>query len=263
VLQPDGSLKVEWDPTTLPGAMENARWKHKAYKNGWIPADVLTMQFNRDEFLNGNVAAVYIGLNPDDSKTRQNWGDNFKKVDIGVPLILFGDMISGAATSVSYHSQNKERAVMLMELVNTEPEIFNTLVLGVEGKHWVRNSNGFWTDGPDRDGYPMAGYGWSIGNEFIKFPEEGTDPNTPALIQAFDKSAEVEPASSFNPDLESVIAQMVNVGSLNDEIGHPFSFGLVDPEVAGPEYRDRLLAAGIQDIADEVQKQLDAYLAGN
>ena len=261
VLQPDGSLKIEWDPTTLPGSMENARWKYMAYNNGWTPADVLTMQFSRDEFINGNVAAIYIGLNPDDSKTRQNWGDNFKKVDISAPLILFGDMISGAATSVSYHSQNKERAVMLMELVNTEPEIFNTLVLGVEGKHWVRDSDGFWTDGPDRAGYPMAGYGWSIGNDFIKFPEKGTDPNTPALVQAFDQSAEVEPAAGFVPDLESLSIQLANISALNEIL--PFTFGLVDPEVAGPELRDKLIVAGIQDIADEIQRQLDAFLAGN
>ena len=266
LLQPDGSLKVVW-AKDAPGTMENFKWKRKAYLNGWIPSDILTLQFNRDEFLNGNAAAVYIGLNPDDSKTQSNWGTNFKAVDIGMKNILYSDMVSGAATSISYHSQNKERAMMLLELVNTDPETFNTLILGVEGTHWVRDENNVWSFAPGVDetttGYPMTGYGWSIGNDFLKFPMAGTDPETPKAVQAFDASAEVEPAIGFVPDLEPVTTQLANIWTLNDEFGWPLLFGLVDPETALPDNNARMEEAGIQDVVDEMQRQLDAYIAEN
>jgi putative aldouronate transport system substrate-binding protein len=265
VVQPDGSIKIMSGSDTKQNKDAMA-WHRKAYLNGWIPKDVLTIQYNKDVFKNGQAACVYGSVNPDQAKLEADWGKVYT-VDIGDTNWLTADMVSGSATSISFNSKNKERAMMLIELADTDPEIFNNLILGVEGKHWVRKDKNQWDYAPGvndtNSGYKMTSMGWAIGNDFIKFTKVGTDPNTPKKIQAFDKSAKAEPAIGFVPDLTPYKTQIANMGNVYNEIGISLYLGVVDPAKYFDECNKKYVKAGINDVVAGVQKQFNDYLAAN
>lgn len=262
----DGTVKIMPNYETQQ-LKDTIAWHRKAFNSGWIPKDVATLQFSKDLFKNGQAACVYLGLNPDKTKTEGDWGKNIYPVDIGATNWITSDMVSGSATSISYNSNNKERAMMLIDLVNSDPEILNNMILGVEGKHWVRKDNNQWDyfDGVDEtnSGYKMTAYGWALGNDFLKFTKVGTDPNTVKSIQEFDAAAKVEPAVGFVPDLTPYKTQIANMASVNDELLASLTLGMVDPDKYLPQYKTKIDKAGINDVVAGVQKQLDDYVAAN
>ena len=219
-----------------------------------------------DVFKNGQAACVYNSTNPDAAKIEGLLGKNIYPVDIGTTNWLTADMVSGSATSISYNSKNKERAMMFLELVNSDPDVFNTLILGVEGKHWKKVGNQWdYAAGVDEtnSGYKMTSYGWALGNDFLKYTKVGTDANTVKNIQAFDKAAKVEPYVGFVPDLTAYKTQLANIANVNSEIGVSLGMGMLDINTYLPQYKTKMEAAGINDVVAGVQKQLNDYIAAN
>ena len=59
--------------------------------------------------------------------------------------------------------------------------------------------------------------------------------------------------------LEPVSAQAAAFRNVLDEFGKALYTGSVDPDKYLPELNKKLEAAGIQDVIDEMQRQVDAW----
>lgn len=159
-------------------------------------------------------------------------------------------------------SKNPEKAMQVLEMLNTDVDVYNLLCKGIEGKHWE------WADkeakvikpGPNNADY-NPNTDWEFGNQFLAYY---IDPEQ-ARIKAWDatyklnQESPVSTAMGFNFNTEPVKTELANVSAVYKELAEPLLAGKVDPATALPELQARLEEAGIQKVIEETQKQLDEW----
>lgn len=163
----------------------------------------------------------------------------------------------GAMMAVSTVSKNPDRAVMFLNLLNTDPYLMTLLEYGLEGVHYTLNDTGEivldeearktyapWTNGMGNVTQlpPLEGQGANFQQEFINFYAQAT--GIPILGFTFDQTpVEVEMGAAANAAQQYALA---------------LSVGSVDPETTLPEFLQKLEDNGIQKIIDEANAQLAA-----
>jgi putative aldouronate transport system substrate-binding protein len=192
----------------------------------------------------------------------------------GKPIVMLqlapGIMTTGTVTSsfngVCATSPNPERALMFLDLLNQNAELYNTLVWGVEGTHWVWDENQefvVYPEGktPDEVNAAYRGPEWVFGNQTLKYPVSAAEAARLDAWEEMSASAIMSPALGFTPDFTTVATELAQVVSVYEQYGEPLQKGLVDPATALPEYQARLEEAGINTIVEEIQRQFDEWRA--
>jgi putative aldouronate transport system substrate-binding protein len=100
-------------------------------------------------------------------------------------------------------------------------------------------------------------------NNFNQFVMEGTDPDMWANMDEFNRSSDVSLALGFSFDVTPVADQVAACTNIVSEYSFPLLTGQLDPATALPEFQQKLIDAGINDIIAEKQAQLDAWVAAN
>lgn len=175
---------------------------------------------------------------------------------------------NGVAINAS--SENKERAMMALNLFYTDPQVQDLTALGIEGKHW---------EAVGEDQYKVldaSGYGvdsncnWGWKNDEVKrteFIEERTtlDDTFDTMLEGFKSNQKGEhPYDGFNFDSTSVTTQLAAVEAALGNYYGPLTSGLVnDVEKSIEELKAALENAGIRDILAELEKQAAEHVAAN
>ena len=187
-----------------------------------------------------------------------------------VEPILTNEKASATMTSISVTSKNPERAMMFIELMNTDRYAYNLLSNGIEGKHYTREGELITVDS-------TAGYqpftSWEFGNmanSYIStgsWPAGGEEVREDGLTVAnglwYDLNQNVEgsPLLGFAFDVEPVKSEIANCQAVIDQLYYSISCGSVDPDTYIPQFNDQLKAAGLEKVLAEKQKQLDEWKA--
>lgn len=171
---------------------------------------------------------------------------------------------TGTMTGVSSTIQDnygRMRAVLqFMEYVHTDPEIYNLIAKGIEGRHWE------WVDEDEQlirifeDTRYRPNIDWAIGNQFNAYyidPDQvGAWPETLEL----NNSAIASPALGFRFDSSDVQTEVAAIQSITGEYLDPLTNGQAsDVDAAIAEFRRQLTSAGINDLLEEAQRQIDAW----
>ena len=172
--------------------------------------------------------------------------------------------------AININSNHKERAMMVINELYTNPKLQDLTTLGIEGKHWEAVGDDQYKI-LDATGYPTdnnCNWGWT--NQTIRrkeYVENRTelDDTYDALIENFDANVKPEhPLDGFSFDTANVTTQCAAVEAACGTYYGPLMNGLVqDVDQSIAEFKAAMDSAGIQDIADELQLQIDAYLAEN
>lgn len=180
-------------------------------------------------------------------------------------LILGGD----TSYAIPYCADEPERAMMVLNAIYSQPDLYNTLIYGIEGEDYTKNADGTITTSyvgasPTAD----DSYGiqrWIIGSCKNALINNGTDPNYYADLEALESTARVNPFLNFTFDrtnVEGICASILNVY---------YEYGpQIDNGVAGDNweelYNNYMAArkdAGIEELVTEFQNQLNAYIEAN
>lgn len=173
--------------------------------------------------------------------------------------------IRGSMTAVSAFSDHPEEALKLIQLMNTDPWYRETARYGIEGKHYTRNDDGTVTKTQlGQDNMKVQAYGqghYTLGAlEASPFPEVPTDIHQWEKTMANYANATLSAAMGFTPDLVPVETQCLAVKQIIEEYMPELQTGTSDPDVVIPEMLERMNDVGLQDIIDELQNQLNAFL---
>jgi putative aldouronate transport system substrate-binding protein len=184
------------------------------------------------------------------------------------PGIMTTGTVAGSLNGVCATSPNPERALMFLDLLNTNPELYNTLVWGIEGTHWVWDESGNYVTQPegmtaDDVNAAYRGPEWVFGNQALKYPISAPEAARVDAWVEMQADALASPALGFTPDYTPVSTELAQVTSVLGQYGQPLRQGLVDPETALPEFQARLQEAGIDTIVAEIQRQYDEWRAAN
>lgn len=182
----------------------------------------------------------------------------------------------GALTAVNKNSDHPEKAVELLNLINTDTYLRNLLNYGIEGTHWTKvevdpeeakaaEGKPYIYDckvklDPARSKDYSVPY-WVQGGLFNTYVLENESIDKWAIFKEFNDSSEEAPSFGFDFDLTPVSTQVAGFRNVLDEFGKSLYTGSVDPAEYLPQLQKKLDATGVQDVIDEMQKQIDEWKA--
>jgi len=256
----DETFKVNFIESS-PEYKQFAELMHRWFEKGYINEDASTVK-QIDSSHNGKFA-VSIEYTMKPGYEAEIKAKNGGRDIIGIPLTdVTTTRTSNIATltAISRTSKNPERAMMLLELVNTDRELFNLLSFGLEGKHHEKLSDNVVKTNPN-GGYVASN--WVFGNVFNGYLIEGQAEDTWEVTKKLNESAFVQPTFGFNFDDTAVKAENANLAAIRAEYEPLLLTGTVDTNEYLPQYLDKLKKAGMDKVHAELQRQLDAWVAEN
>ena len=239
--------------------MEFFKTMHKFYNAGYIREDAATVTDYSQDQKAGKVFAAIRSLKPGkDAEESQAMGQQYIQVEV-TPAIMSNRETAGSMQAVSSTSKNPERALMFLELFNTDPVLNNMINFGLEGTHYEKVADNVIKAGPDNAKYNQ-GLGWMFGNQFINYLWDNEDPEKWAKFEAFNASSSPTKTLGFVFNSEPVKTQVAQCSNVWDQYLPGLETGTVDPEEVLPQFVQALKDAGADEIIAEKQAQLDAWL---
>lgn len=263
VVKEDGSTTVldQWETPEMTDLLKLYKsWNQK----GYFQKDPATQKDAGPSNKAGTIFAQWQQLTPGKDKTlSQQWGHPVVQVVLTKVYTTSNDL-NGAMTAISRTSKNPERAMMLINLLYTDPQILNTLVYGVEGKHYVKTGDNI-IDLPPGVASGQSGYtpgnNYMFGNQFLNYLWTTEDPQKWEQYKQFNESATPSPLIGFSYDSEPVKNEEAAIVNIYNSYIDGLSTGVMDYEKALPEFIDKMKKAGMDKVIAEKQKQVDAFLA--
>ncbi len=249
-------LMKQWD--------ELGVWKKDVLNN--------TSSSNREEMYLGQVAA--------EQHHTQTWYTNVRpKLDENVPgsdcqFFWFGEesktltrmLITHGAMAISAGSKNPERALMVYDLIRNDKDCYNLFNYGILGEQYVIDGNGYrdrpagYTD--DANGI-TTNYWWGRNDDLEIRDAKGAWPQYDEISKIYESVAIDYPYGQIVWDVDNINTQLENISDVQANYMTRIAYGKVDdPAKFVAEYRAALKKAGIESVIAEVQKQVDAFLAG-
>jgi len=161
--------------------------------------------------------------------------------------------------AISRTSANPERAMMFLNMMNSDKTLFNLLAHGIEGKHYTKVDANTYKKIPD-SGYD-PGADWEFGNSFLSYVLEGQPADVFEQAAAINNNAEKSKLLGFSFNPEPVQSEIANLDAIGSEYMDSFHKGLLDVDKKYPEYLAKLEKAGLKKVHEEAQRQLDEWKA--
>lgn len=260
----DKELKV-FNAAATPefqGSMELAR---KWYLADYAPKETISGEDSDAMWRAGKFAMSLVGVvKPGgEIESEQRFGQPVYAHSMTKPFLTTA-AATATTNAICSTSKNPEAAMKVLELLNTNVEVYNTLAKGVEGKHWewADKGNLVIKPGPNNADY-NPNTDWEFGNQFLAYYIDPKQAEIKAWEATYDLNTTSPPSAAmgFNFNAEPVKTELANVSAVVGELAGPLGSGQVDPATALPEYLERLNQAGIQALIDECQRQLNEWVA--
>ena len=245
------------------------------YKEGYIRSDIMSVDTSTLTMpKNGEITDTtyvfscdpYLTEADQDAATADAGMDmTYLPIEENASLILGGD----TSYAIPYCADEPERAMMVLNAIYSQPDLYNTLIYGIDGEDYTKNADGTITTSyvgasPTAD----DSYGiqrWIIGSCKNALINNGTDPNYYADLEALEETARVNPFMNFTFDrtnVEGICASLLNVY---------YEYGpQIDNGVAGDNWEELYNSyvsarkdAGIDELVAEFQSQINAYIQAN
>ena len=165
----------------------------------------------------------------------------------------------GAMIAISATSANPERALMFLNLLNTDSELMTMMNYGTEGFTYNKNSDGTITFIPEN----RANYSpWTngMGNVRILPPTDAQGADFWDRFSAYYDAAEPLPLGGFVFDSSELSTEIAALSNVFAEYGFNLMSGAVNPDDVLPEFLSKLEEAGINEFVGAAQEQLAAYM---
>jgi len=193
---------------------------HQYFKNGYISKNAGLTNANQAEFKNGKVLCRVDVMLPGLAQIRSA---EYGFPTIAVPAyagspVLSTSSCSGSMIGISATSQNPERAMMLLNLLNTDPYLRNLVQYGIENVHYKKISDQVINLLPESKNYQMAGF--ALGNQFIAYTTNQLPADYLAQLKKFNDSGVKSPGLGFAFDTEPVkneISAISNIVAQQDK----------------------------------------------
>ena len=246
---------------------EWCEYAHKWYEKGWINSGVASDTESYYSYIASGQAFSFFSdyghpLSENDQEA------NCSGVDL--TMVTFGAPYSTTNTSAVFSysipagSEQPEKAMQMLNFIMTDSRIMNLINWGEEGVDYVVNDEGLLTfpEGKDASsvGYHLNA-GWILPNQFVCTPWETLGADVYDKVMAYNETTTISQALGFTFDPAEVSDVVAAVSNVWDKYYKALQTGAVDPDEYIPIYVQELKDAGIDILIDEVQAQLDAWLA--
>jgi len=172
--------------------------------------------------------------------------------------------------AINAASKNKERAMKVLNEFYTDKAVYDLAAYGIEGVHWIAEGDKNYKTTPQTGDYGInanCNWGWNNMNlqrtEYVENPT-ALDKKYDEILSRWNSNVKPQhPLDGFTFDKSNVTTELSIVDSLLAEYYTPLISGMAgDAPAALAALRQKLDAAGMPKVIDEVNKQAAAYLAG-
>lgn len=262
-LYPNKDTKVinHWETPEAKALLETQR---KFFQAGYMRQDAALVSDKNPDQKAGKNFIITGSMKPFvDEDVTIALGFKYKYVDLTKPFITAGDT-QGSLNAIARTSQNAERAVMFLELVNTDKYLNNLINYGIENVHYVKKSDNVIDFAPGLDAKTTGYYpnlAWVYGNQFLNYLMVGQNPAKWDKYKEFNSSAAQSKLMGFVFDPEPVKTEIAACANVSKEFDPILATGSADVATTLAKYMEKWKAAGSDRIIAEKQKQIDAWLA--
>lgn len=274
----DWSIKIEWDSLAAQDleigvknfgdANPTVQWM---YDDAEFVEDLKTLKKWADTGISNGIAAAQLesvprgvisrGIGWDGAQYTVWGGDavgyNTVLAPAGGPFLKSSAAL-GSANCIPLNAKHVEATLKYLEYINTNAEYRNMLAYGIEGVNYeevdgrYRALNGDWV----APNYTMASF------DMLLAPVEVPDADMYKTICDGVNTAPTNTLTGFTPDLSSVQNEIAACSSITAEYAYALHRGDVeDVDAAIEEYRAAMEKLGLQTIIDELQRQVDEFVA--
>lgn len=169
--------------------------------------------------------------------------------------------ITHGALAVNASSKQVERALMVYDLLRNDEECYRYINYGIEGSDYVINDAGELDrpEGWDQSVDALESNFWCGRNDALELVNARHYKGGPDIYADYDTYAIDYPYGKFVFDNSKVSTQIAAMADVCANYIPRIAFGKVeDPKAMVAEFREKLKAAGYEEVLNEVQTQLNA-----
>ena len=269
-----GALMDQTNSTTVENYFasdwykETATMLHDWYQKGYISQDAGTNTENwRTVCKAGNLFSLFFSYHPGTPvEFESSTGYDFEIVPFYNEPIINSSSYNGVTFSIAQNSENPEKTMEVLDYIYGSSEIMNLLNWGEQDKDYVIEDadNGI-INFPEGITSDNAGYnlnlGWELPNQFIAYKWTGSDPQLWEKMEEFNGSAKSSKAVGFLFDSSNCSSEIAALSNIVKQYSGALYSGSGDPDELIPELLEALDDAGINEVIQAKQEQLDAFLA--
>ena len=238
------------------------------YQKGYISQDAGTNTENwRTVCKAGNLFSLFFAYHPGTPvEFESSTGYEFEIVPFYNEPIINSSSYNGVTFSIAQNSENPEKTMEVLDYIYGSSEIMNLLNWGEQDKDYVIEGadNGV-INFPEGITSDNAGYnlnlGWELPNQFIAYKWTGSDPQLWEKMEEFNGSAKSSKAVGFLFDSSNYSSEIAALSNIVKQYSGALYSGSGDPDELIPELLEALDDAGINEVIQAKQEQLDAFLA--
>lgn len=255
-----------------PEFLEYAKKMNEMYKKGYWSSDSLSSNATReDNWQQGKSAAMVWNLGAIVNNAREineinpDWEMTFIDIAPNVPKRVNPYTNNGIAINAA--SKNPERAMMVINELMTNKEIYDLTSIGIEGVHYeaVGDKQYIPLDAAER--YPANGncnWGWTntdIRRELYVENPDAVYMKQQETLEKWNETSVVHIYDTFAFNEENVKTEVALINTVVTQYLIPIHVGMVDNvEAAVEDLKDKLNQAGIQKVYDELKKQAEEFV---
>jgi len=242
-----------------PEFQKGIRKMREWYEKGYIRSDVASatddgLDLNQGKY-GVNIQVMKPGL---EATFKNSKGYEIVCAEFTTPF-FDGSGALQTMNAISATSKHPEKALQMLELINTNKEVHNLLSFGIKDKHYKINENGKAEYVENSGWQPKAD--WKFGNQFNSMILEGQDDDVWEQTMAINENAVKSKLLGFTFITTNVTRELSNISAVQDEYNAGMQKGYNDPANYLEEYKAKRAAAGIDKLVAELQKQIDEFLA--
>jgi len=158
---------------------------------------------------------------------------------------------------ISANSKYKKEALKYLQLVNTDSTLRNLLAYGEEGVDFKYTDDTKKEVERTTDAWPLAAY--SQAQFFNMATTKGSPKDQWDQVAKLNEQATSSSTLGFAFDISSIQTEVANCQSVFDKYKYELWTGASDPEKIVPQILSELKAAGMDQVMQTAQQQIDAY----
>lgn len=167
--------------------------------------------------------------------------------------VVSNTSVRGSISAIYSGCEHPDKALELLQLVNTDSKVRDWLYYGVEGENFEYTENG--TVNKLNSDWSMAGY--TQGTFFAVSDLEGSEGQWDE-VKALNEAAKPSQMLGFDMDTSNVETELANCRAVYEKYKSEFFTGAQDPRELIETIKEELDAAGWETIRAEAQAQIDA-----
>lgn len=178
--------------------------------------------------------------------------------------VMYNSWSGSNINAISSNSKNPEKCLEFLDLLYTDKDLYNMFVFGLEGTHYTKDATrGNYITAVENTNYSFADVGWQFSNQFNSYLTGSQDENVWEDTKVLNQNAEFSPIMGFVFDYSNVELELANCYTVYNEFINSLLYGILGEsfDTQYNKFLQKLEIAGVNTVVEEMQTQLDAWVA--